>query len=272
MPRREKRKNRLLWKYFREEQADMPSFLFGSMHQFPSSNWPRREQIFRLISESHLQWVATETPLDQSALLSMGMPEMALNENWLEQIPAKKRERLQKILRKSSDIELSRLGGLPPIVLLEFLQRQWLSSLGQLHSIDLEIWEKAREEGLKTLGLESNEQHYGLLEDISLQEQSRLLLQTTRNIRRSRKRLYHLYDLYREENLAQLHQSAKRGMGKMREKMLYARNRLMAERIAQLADQAPGLAVMGAAHLSGGKGILRLLKQKGFKVKALHRE
>ncbi|HHJ50949.1 MAG TPA: TraB/GumN family protein [Phaeodactylibacter sp.] len=269
MPRREKRKNRLLWKCFREEQEDTPSFLFGSMHQFPSANWPRREQIFRLLSEGRLQWVATETPLEESASAHMLMQRMGLSENWQEQIPPKKRERLQKILCKSSGIDLSRLGVMPPIVLLEFLQRQWLSSLGELHSIDLEIWEKAGEYGLQTLGLESNEEHYGLLEDISLKDQIHLLLQTTRNIRRSRKRLYHLYDLYREENLAQLHQSAKRGMGKMREKMLYARNRLMAERIARLADRAPGLAVMGAAHLSGGKGVIRLLKQKGFKVKAL---
>jgi len=272
MPHREKRKNRLLWKCFREEQADRLSFLFGSMHQFPSANWPRREQIFRLLSESRLQWVATETPLEESTPTHMAIQGMTLSENWLEQIPPKKRERLQKILRKSSGIDLSRLGMMPPIVLMEFLQRQWLSPLGELHSIDLEIWEKAGEHQLRTLGLESSAEHYGLLKDISLQEQIHLLLQTTRNIRYSRRRLYQLYDLYRAENLAQLHQAAKRGMGKMREKMLYARNRLMAERIVQLADGAPGLAVMGAAHLSGSKGIIRLLKQKGFKVKALHRE
>ncbi len=221
------------------------------------------------MEQGQIQWIATETPFNAELPGGMGPAALPLAQSWPALIPPKKRERLQKILRKSSGIDMTRIERIPPIVLLEFLQRQWLKPMGELHSMDMEIWEKARENGLQTLGLESSEEHFGLLREISLEEQIRLLLQTTRNIRRSRKRLLHLHDLYSKENLPQLHRAAKRGMGKMRHKMLYARNLLMAERIAQLAAQSPGLAVVGAGHLSGGKGIIRLLKQRGYGVVGL---
>ncbi|MCC6727171.1 MAG: TraB/GumN family protein, partial [Saprospiraceae bacterium] len=44
------------------------------------------------------------------------------------------------------------------------------------------------------------------------------------------------------------------------------RNQVMAERIAALIRQQPTFVAIGAAHWGGGKGVLRGLKQKGFKI------
>jgi uncharacterized protein YbaP (TraB family) len=52
----------------------------------------------------------------------------------------------------------------------------------------------------------------------------------------------------------------------LRKMMLYHRNEVMAGRIAALARQQSLFAAIGAGHLLGGKGVLRLLKKEGLKV------
>ncbi len=260
-------KQGLLWKFYRPGKENTPSFLFGSMHQFPAAEWPRREQLFRLIEGQTLQWLAVETALDEANALDLSKPELQLTKPLSKAIPPKRFERLRKLLLKNTGIDVLLFEHLPPFILQQQIQQHWLNQMGPLHAIDAELWEQAQKAGLNCYGLESHEEHYGLLSKIPPDEQVKLILHNTRNIRRSRKKLLHLYRLYRDEQLPLLHRLSKRGMGKLRHSMLYQRNFLMTPRIARYADQAPGLAVVGAAHLTGGKGIIRLLKKQGFQIK-----
>jgi uncharacterized protein YbaP (TraB family) len=55
----------------------------------------------------------------------------------------------------------------------------------------------------------------------------------------------------------------------MRKLLLYERNTIMAERFAEIARQESLFCAVGAGHLSGKKGLLRLLKKEGFKVRPI---
>lgn len=57
-------------------------------------------------------------------------------------------------------------------------------------------------------------------------------------------------------------------MGGMKEVLIYNRNQLMYERIDGRREQSSFYA-LGAAHLAGKKGVLRLLKNAGYKIKAI---
>jgi uncharacterized protein YbaP (TraB family) len=62
----------------------------------------------------------------------------------------------------------------------------------------------------------------------------------------------------------QLYKMVKKNSKGMRPLMLYRRNEVMAERIGALVQEQRVFAAIGAAHLGGGKGVLRLLKKQGL--------
>ena len=53
------------------------------------------------------------------------------------------------------------------------------------------------------------------------------------------------------------------------ETLLYARNADWAEKIPAIIADTPTLFVVGAAHLPGERGVLKLLKDKGYVVEPL---
>jgi uncharacterized protein YbaP (TraB family) len=55
----------------------------------------------------------------------------------------------------------------------------------------------------------------------------------------------------------------------MRKALLFDRNKIMARRFAEMARQNSLFCAVGAGHLAGQKGMLRLLKKQGFKVRAI---
>jgi uncharacterized protein YbaP (TraB family) len=73
--------------------------------------------------------------------------------------------------------------------------------------------------------------------------------------------------LYLEGDIQKLYKATKKGSGKLRKILLFNRNKIMANRIDQFAKEETFFAAIGAGHLGGEKGVLRLLKLKGWKVK-----
>jgi hypothetical protein len=53
-------------------------------------------------------------------------------------------------------------------------------------------------------------------------------------------------------------------------RILDNRNRIMVERMLPLMEEGPTFVAVGAAHLPGEQGILRLLERQGFTVTRLH--
>ncbi len=74
---------------------------------------------------------------------------------------------------------------------------------------------------------------------------------------------------YADGEIQALYQSAKKDAKGMRKILLYRRNKLMAKRFGEIARTQSLFCAVGAGHLAGGKGMLRLLKKAGFKVKPI---
>ena len=75
-------------------------------------------------------------------------------------------------------------------------------------------------------------------------------------------------ELYEQSDILKLYKVTRKQAKGMRKILLFNRNDLMAKRIAQFASEQSLFASIGAGHLAGEKGVLRLLKKKhGFKVK-----
>jgi hypothetical protein len=182
-----------------------------------------------------------------------------------ELIPKSKFDKLCKVVRKAARFDIGQFPNASPLFLvnligLSFLHRE------MPYSLDEYLWQYAKTKEKPLFGLETFASQLAVMAKIPVNQQVKMLLDTVRHIGAYRRHVLHLTQLFQEEDLAGIHKTVKRQSGGMRKIMLYDRNLEMAGRIEELARQHPTFFAIGAGHLSGGKGIIRLLKTKGFKV------
>ena len=80
-----------------------------------------------------------------------------------------------------------------------------------------------------------------------------------------------LISTYKEEDIDKLYKLIKKQpeFEQMETSLLYDRNEKWLEEITQIASKKPTFFAVGAAHLASDKGVLALLKNKGYKVKPI---
>jgi len=135
------------------------------------------------------------------------------------------------------------------------------------HSLDETLWHYARSLGKETTGVETFSDQLDTLHRIPFEQQLKGLAWLLKNYKRQKRRLKKMMEWYAEGNISQLYKAAKKDAKGMRRALLYDRNILMVRRLKEIAREQPLFCAVGAGHLAGQKGMLRLLKKAGFKVK-----
>lgn len=136
------------------------------------------------------------------------------------------------------------------------------------------------EELLKdVVGIETAQEHFGVMDDFTLDEQMIMLRAVLKRTQEQKERDYErLVSAYLQgdaENIAQLDEKITGGMlpdtlwQKMRKKLLDDRNIVMAERTLAKAQQQSVFVAVGAAHLAGKTGLIAAYKHAGFKLTPL---
>lgn len=174
--------------------------------------------------------------------------------------------KLEKIFLKSVNLPLRGIINYKPIFIINMLAERILLE-EKCISMDSELYQIAGKMGKDLTGIETFEEQLVVLNKIPIKYQIRSLLKIGRNINQFRKQLKQLLVTYESANLQRIHKVSKNSMGGTRRLMLYDRNQLMANRISKKIINQSLFCAVGAGHLGGKKGILRLLKLKGFKVK-----
>lgn len=134
-------------------------------------------------------------------------------------------------------------------------------------SLDETLWQFARQQGVETAGVETFAEQIETLGKIPFEAHVKNLVWLLKNYNRQKRRLRKMLDRYAEGDIQKLYESAKREAKGMRRVLLYERNKIMARRFAEIARDRALFCAVGAGHLAGEKGMLRLLKKAGFIVK-----
>lgn len=135
---------------------------------------------------------------------------------------------------------------------------------------------QAEDFGKQVTGLESADEHFGVMDSISLDEQITMLRQVLNRSfadkERDYERLIKAYLKGDHEKLTALNSEITgSGMSKeiwqrMRVKLLDERNALMAERLLAAARTNKLFVAVGASHLAGDSGLITRLRQAGYQL------
>ena len=153
-----------------------------------------------------------------------------------------------------------------PITLSNFLTMMVFQQ-DQSLSLDETLFALAKEKNKQLVGLETFDDQLAIMKNMKMKMQIKQLMGIVKDYKKFKKSLNNLTNLYVEGRVHQLYQMSKKGMGKLKKPLLYDRNITMANEFDKVVQEQTLFCAIGAGHLSGKKGVLKLLKDKGYKVK-----
>jgi uncharacterized protein YbaP (TraB family) len=159
----------------------------------------------------------------------------------------------------------------PWMVALMLVQAEWQKAgFDPELGLDKHFYDQAKAEGKKTQGLETAEYQISRLDDMTMEQQERLLSESLKDLDAEKANMAKLIESWRTGDapgverivLAELKQDAL-----LYQRLLVERNRNWMPKIEALfARPRHALVVVGAAHLVGPDGLIALLRAKGYTV------
>lgn len=259
----------LLWKIQWQGQVE-PSYVLGTLHSPCEEAFLHIRDWCAVLDEcalfvSELSSDQFQTRQTLADLLSL--PE---GQKLSDLLPEKHYFKLRKIFLKASGLNLDQMQHLLPAIISEYVLQALLPS--ELpYSLDSYLHDYAQRKGKPIRNLETVAEQGRLLHRIPLAQQLRDLLNLGKNIKKHRRDLYKMVELYATGDHQALFKAAKKNLGGSRRILLYERNARMVKQIVEWSNEGQNFfCAIGAAHLAGQKGILRLLKLAGAKISPVH--
>jgi uncharacterized protein YbaP (TraB family) len=139
--------------------------------------------------------------------------------------------------------------------------------MGKTESYEMTFERLAKTHKLKLRGLESAAEQLALFDDLSKEEQAELVMDGIRNKEKNRKELLNLQQVYYRQQIDSLYMLIQGEGGLMAEKQdvfLDQRNKNWIGEVKQILAKQRAFIAVGAGHLGGPAGLIRLLQQEGY--------
>lgn len=254
-------KNTLLWR-LTPPNGGPDSYLFGTMHVRDQRAFGWLDLALVCLNRSDV--FAAEFDLGDTDEMALARALQLPEGKTLDQLLSRQTwKNLIRQMGKNSNFPIPMLQLLHPMVVSMTLSTQMLGEEANF-SLDETLWRRAMEEGKKTTGVESFEDQLNTLRSITIKQHISNLTYTLKHLKQQKKRIKKMLKYYAAGDIKALYEAAHRDTKGMRKTLLFHRNRHMADRFNELALDQSLFCAVGAGHLAGEKGILRLLKKQGF--------
>jgi len=143
--------------------------------------------------------------------------------------------------------------------------------------LDMVLFQRARQAGKPLHGLETIAEQLEVFEGLPLDEQVALLRDAVEQVAGLDAMLAELLAAYKRQDLAAMvaiNETAmatgdQRLAGEFQRRLIVDRNHRMADRMEPWLQQGGAFVAVGALHLPGEEGLISLLRQRGYSVRAV---
>lgn len=143
--------------------------------------------------------------------------------------------------------------------------------------LDLKLYNIATQRGMKTHALETYEEQLSVFDSMSLTDQKKMLAQTLAELNELPAQFEKLRRAWLARDLAQLEKLSNEQLPdndpageRLMSNLLDKRNQKMLQRMQARLKEGKAFIAVGALHLTGQQGLLILLEQQGYEVKAVY--
>lgn len=259
-----KNKNQsLLWK-ISGGNSKKTSYVFGTIHVRDSRAFFNNKTLLKKIAACD-SYVGEFNLEDTDPMVLSKYMLLPNGKTISEQLSIKQAKALDKLLNKQIGIGLEQLNHHKPLLVINLLTESFFEA-DMPEPLDSHLFNYAKVLNKRMDGLETFEEQLNVLVELSLKSQFKSLISTVKKFKNFKQQLKKLTQYYMRQDIQKLYQTAKRNSKGMRKILIYKRNKIMANRIDELVRKESAFIAVGAGHLAGEKGILRLLKKQGYKV------
>lgn len=267
----------LLWKVT-GNGATKPSYLFGTHHIAPVSvidSVPGLMDALKAVDELYGE-IDMSKMTDPATQMQMAKKMMAPADSTLSKVlSAADLAAIDKLFSDNglpyttAQLEMMKPAAVANIITLVMAQKA-NPGFNPNAQIDMVMQSRAKENGKAVKGLETIDQQLNILFGNPISEQAKSLVKVINDPEKSMKAAVTMTNAYLAGDLAELDRmmhDPEIGMdADEAEKLIYARNGAWVEFLIGALPTASVIAVVGAGHLPGEKGLINLLRKSGYKV------
>jgi uncharacterized protein YbaP (TraB family) len=235
------------------------AYLFGTMHIRDERVYRFCDAVYPLILDSDVY--VGEMDLNPMDGLSLG-PTYNMQVFFRPGVYSK----LRKQLLKSFSLDIDRYTHLHPLMIMSAIS-QTILSRDHAVSLDEHLWNFARENHKVLHGLETVQEQVNLLHSIAPEPLYTQIRNISSRPEMIRKFTDKVLTSYTSGDIHHLYRLTKASMHGLRKRIIFDRNRLMAQRITEFDLTRRYFIAVGAGHLSGSTGIISGLRKSGYKVR-----
>jgi uncharacterized protein len=257
--------NSLLWK-ISGNGIKQPSYLFGTIHLICADDYtwtPAMQKAF----DSSIK-VAFEMDMDDPGLLMNIAKGMLLDKGKSgKDLYTEEDYKQLAEYAKDNGIPAEMIDTNEPFSLLSMLYMKMLSC-SVPESYEGNIMKLALQGSKEIVGLETVDEQLAVINSMSDDSIGHTVVEMIENMEAYKIQYQQMIDLYKKQNLPELHRLLLETPDYKSDlnTLLYDRNAKWISGIETLAKAQPTFIAVGAGHLWGDKGVIALLKKKGYKV------
>jgi uncharacterized protein YbaP (TraB family) len=170
--------------------------------------------------------------------------------------------------------------GIVPLEMMQYFKPYFISSLisekgmacDKGGGMEQSIMEESKQYRKEIKGLETAEFQASVFDSIPYELQARELVKSLENADSNADNTKQLIAVYKSQDLKKIQELTEKeegGVSAFMDLLLYRRNADWVQKISSIMPGSKVLFAVGAAHLPGDKGLINLLRKKGFTVKPM---
>jgi uncharacterized protein YbaP (TraB family) len=259
----------LLWK-ISGNGLEKPSYLFGTMHAVCEVNFD--DDIKKALEETtqmYLEIDMDDPKLQTSMLKGMMMKDGATLSSLMTEEEA---AMVETFLKENISVSLKRVDKFIPLMINSMFIPKLLGC--PMKSIETELVKISKEQNEEIFGLETIEDQFGAFDKIPYKIQVKELVESIKgNLENEKEEMKKMLAIYKSEDIEAMlnimDESENKLFSDYSDILLNNRNKNWIPVIEKVSKEKPTFYGVGAAHLAGENGVIKLLRKQGFTVEAV---
>lgn len=261
--------NSLLWK-ISGNGLEKPSYLYGTMHAVCETNIDDKvTKAFDETNQLYLEVDMDDPNLQASMMGGLMMKDGVTITSLITEEEAKK---LDAFLQKNIGFSLKMINTFKPFSISSMYIPKLLDC--PMKAVDTELMNISIAQNEEVFGLETIEDQMAVFDKIPYDVQIEELLKSAEtDLKKDKEEMKKMLTIYKSEDIEAMLAFTKESENKLasdfEEELLINRNQNWIPIISKVAKEKPTFFGVGVGHLAGDKGVIKLLRKKGFKVEAV---
>jgi len=246
------------------------SYLFGTIHMIPKDQYDLPDHVLARLAQSDRLVLELDMDKATNVFSQLGLiPKMLMPDGIRigDLVSSEDYQLVQEAIQKAG-LPNGMIERVKPLFLSALLDPE-MGKAAEAESYDLNLYRLATGNGIRHSGLESIKEQMAAFDAISLEDQAQMLVDQLKGGDETDEGGFSdLVAAYKSEDLNQLAASMEaEAEGDFLDVLLYDRNQKWIPLMAKMMKKERVFFGVGAGHLAGAKGVVRLLEAEGYILK-----